>query len=408
MADGKKVLMLTNSELGQANVFLAVAHELLQLSAQVQVDICSFAPLSGQVSSISQPNILTRGDPRVNFIQLSGPSWKEALFGRPEHQFQELCDIRPTVWNVGKAAKLTRIACPWAPDEACGLVKQLEQIITDTKPDLIVVDNAFPPAVTICYKLKPNWIVLSPNTYKEFALAKQPNQQYYWKYPPPRSTIPFPVPWYQIPLVYYMVRKMFLNDSDTWMLQHASRMKESINTDYADWAYISIVPPEGLKVLLATRPEIDFPFDVIPEHMVPCGPILRPVQAVGDADPDLAKWLAQRPTVFVNLGTHASVTVKKAIQMAKALKRLLERAAKEQTEMQVLWKLHRRGDYRMSSVSDALGEKWSGSVRITDWLDVGPTAILESGHIACSVNHGGANSFFEAVRHVFSSNFLTS
>jgi len=185
-------------------------------------------------------------------------------------------------------------------------------------------------------------------------------------------------------------------------------MKESINTDYADWAYISIVPPEGLKVLLATRPEIDFPFDVIPEHMVPCGPILRPVQAVGDADPDLAKWLAQRPTVFVNLGTHASVTVKKAIQMAKALKRLLERAAKEQTEMQVLWKLHRRGDYRMSSVSDALGEKWSGSVRITDWLDVGPTAILESGHIACSVNHGGANSFFEAVRHVFSSNFLTS
>ncbi|UNI13378.1 hypothetical protein JDV02_000127 [Purpureocillium takamizusanense] len=397
MDNQKKVLMLTNSELGQANVFLAVAHELLQLDSRVQVDICSFAPLANHVSSITQPGTGNGGNGRVSFIQLSGPSWKEALFGRPDHQFQELCDIRPTVWNVAKATKLTRIGCPWTPEEACDTVKQLEQIITDTKPDLIVVDNAFPPAVTICYKLKPNWVVLSPNTYKEFALAKQPNQQYYWKYPPPRSTIPFPVPWYQIPLVYYMVRKMFLNDSDTWMLQHVQKMKETIDTDYADWAYISIVPPEGLKILLAARPEIDFPFDVMPKHMIPCGPILKPTQAIGDADPDLAKWLARRPTVFVNLGTHASVTEKKAVEMAKALRHLLQRAEKRHTQLQVLWKLHRRGDYELSSLSDVLGEKWLEHVRITDWLDVEPTAVLESGYIACSVNHGGANSFFEAI-----------
>ncbi len=176
--------MFTNAEHGQANVFLATAHELLQVDQTAKVYICSFPSLEGQVASIKDLNKTNSADSRLEFVKLSGPSWKEALFGRPEHQFQELCDIRPTVWNVTKAAKLTRIACPWSTDELCSLVKQLENVIQEIDPHITLVDNLFTPAVTICYKLKPRWAVLSPNTYKEFALAKQPNQQYYWKYPP--------------------------------------------------------------------------------------------------------------------------------------------------------------------------------------------------------------------------------
>lgn len=180
----KKVLMLTNSEHGQANVFLATAYELLQLDAKLDVHICSFSSLEEPVSAIRCLNGGQSKKSRLNFISLPGPSWKEALFGRPEHQFQELNDIRPTFWNVAKAAKLTRIACPWTTEELCVLVKDIEKVIQDLSPDITLVDNLFTPAVTICYKLKPKWMVLSPNTYKEFALAHQPKQQYYWKYPP--------------------------------------------------------------------------------------------------------------------------------------------------------------------------------------------------------------------------------
>ncbi len=176
--------MLTNAEHGQANVFLATAHELLQLDPTAQVNICSFPALAPSVESIRQLNNETSSDSRLEFTSLPGPSWKEALFGRPEHQFESLNDIRPTVWNVAAAAKLTRIACPWTTEELCSLVKEIEKVIENYAPDLTVVDNLFTPAVTICYKLKPRWMVLSPNTYKEFALAKQPNRQYYWKYPP--------------------------------------------------------------------------------------------------------------------------------------------------------------------------------------------------------------------------------
>lgn len=176
--------MLTNSELGQANVFLAVAHELVKADPGVKVYICSFEPLLDSVSSLRELNGLDDDDQRLQFIQLNGTPWKDALFGRSDHQFQELCDIRPSVFSLGKMAKLTRISCPWTSDELCDMVQQLEKIIQELNPRLTIVDNLFTPAVTICYKLKPRWTVLSPNTYKEFALAAQPQQQYYWKYPP--------------------------------------------------------------------------------------------------------------------------------------------------------------------------------------------------------------------------------
>ncbi|KLU82314.1 hypothetical protein MAPG_01387 [Magnaporthiopsis poae ATCC 64411] len=36
-------------------------------------------------------------------------------------------------------------------------------------------------------------------------------------------------------------------------------------------------------------------------------------------------------------------------------------------------------------------------VRLPSWLTVDPTALLESGHVAVSVHHGGANVFNEAI-----------
>ena len=51
-----------------------------------------------------------------------------------------------------------------------------------------------------------------------------------------------------------------------------------------------------------------------------------------------------------------------------------------------------------TAVLSTLGPEWESHVRITDWLIAEPISILKSGGIVCSVNHGGANSYFEAVR----------
>lgn len=72
--------------------------------------------------------------------------------------------------------------------------------------------------------------------------------------------------------------------------------------------------------------------------------------------------------------------------------------------LQVLWKLSKLGQYSTDSGSKMheILNHWvdAGWVRIVDWLQPEPIAVLESGHVACIVHHGGANSFNEAVMYV--------
>jgi hypothetical protein len=52
-----------------------------------------------------------------------------------------------------------------------------------------------------------------------------------------------------------------------------------------------------------------------------------------------------------------------------------------------------------SVVERVLGEEMkNGVVRVVEWVQAEPMAVLESGSVVCAVHHGGANSFLEAVR----------
>jgi len=143
--------------------------------------------------------------------------------------------------------------------------------------------------------------------------------------------------------------------------------------------------------LCSATPNTDYSV-IIPDNVTPCGPILLPAAAVEESDPLLAAWLENGPTVMVNLGTHASSDKTFAFQLASGLRVLLDK----EKEIQILWKLKGNGD-----IQDALTELGydvnRGRVKIMDWLVADPLAILRHPNVVCSVHHGGANSFFEAV-----------
>lgn len=221
-------------------------------------------------------------------------------------------------------------------------------------------------------------------------------------YTSPRSTIPYPVPFYLIPSAVYQLYQYIKNAHNPYVINHAKYIYEKIGTEYSDWGRVAIWPPEGLKVILPSNSAVDFPFSHVPDHLVSCGPIVLPAKPLKEADPGLAVWVAKRPTVYINLGTHATYEEADARELAGALKMLLDAAKKNGQELQVLWKLKKRGDYKgegFSAVLEAIGSEWEENVRITDWLEAEPMSILESGSVICSVNHGGANSYFEAVRY---------
>ncbi|KAK1978938.1 UDP-glucoronosyl and UDP-glucosyl transferase [Colletotrichum cereale] len=392
MAERKKILLITNSELGQANVYLAVSQELLRQDPTLDLHIVSFAPLEKGVAGAV---------PGATFHKLNGSTWKEALFGRPEHRFEEICGMHPTMWNAEEAALIMpRITTPWTSEEYVDLVVQTEKIIKEVNADLVLADNLFTPAITVLWKLKPNWHVLSPNTYREFILFNQPRYEMYWKHPPPRSTIPYPIPWYLIPSAIYQLHQYSKNAMNPYWINHAKYIYEKIETEYSDWGRVAFWPPEGLKVILPSNSAVDFPFSVVPDHLVSCGPIVLPAKPLKEVDPGMAVWIDKRPTIYINLGTHATYEEADARELAGGLKILLEAAKKEGQEFQVLWKLKKRGEYSgegFSAVLEAVGPEWEENVRISDWLEAEPMSILESGNVICSVNHGGANSYFEAV-----------
>lgn len=95
---------------------------------------------------------------------------------------------------------------------------------------------------------------------------------------------------------------------------------------------------------------------------------------------------------MINLGTHARIRTEDARELASGLRLVLAR----HPDLQVLWKLKFKGplDDQISSILSK--ELASDSVRIKSWLAPDPSAILQSGHIVCSVNHSGGNSYHEA------------
>ena len=179
---------------------------------------------------------------------------------------------------------------------------------------------------------------------------------------------------------------------------------EKLKKQYSDWGRVCFEPPAGLKIITPSNAHVDFPFPVVPAHIVSCGPIVRVSRPLKETDGELAKWLARRPTVYVNLGTHVSYDGETFAELAGAIQLLLDAAEKRGRELQVLWK---QNGIQNIMGEEGLDEKKGANVfskmgqdrvRTVDWLQAEPISILESGTVICSVNHGGANSYFEAVR----------
>lgn len=171
--------------------------------------------------------------------------------------------------------------------------------------------------------------------------------------------------------------------------------------------------PPNLPILVANSPDIDYPFSIIPPQLTLCGPIIRAAPPIREVDAGLAEWLSQGSTIYVNLGTHHKSNPTEAHQMSKAFRKVLEHADTLHSAgkpLQILWKLGRVPDEEGNAPKrDTYTGEWalvtdelqayikSDRVRLTDWLVAEPKSVLGSQNIVCSVSHGGANSFYEAL-----------
>ncbi|KAK0196224.1 putative UDP-glucoronosyl and UDP-glucosyl transferase [Armillaria mellea] len=383
----KKVLFFTNSEYGQANIVLSVAHELC-FRPDVEVHIASFPVLSPRIRDLQDRLRVTGSSARIFFHPLRGISLKEARIRRigtntPTHA--------PTLSGAFRSfRRLPYYVAEWSGPEYMELYDSCVEIIQDLNAHAVVIEYFLSQAIDACRFLNLKFIIMTPNAPKDIIGRIQPYGSIFWKYPVMSSGIPYPMSWYHIPknvfLTCAMVYFMFSSPKIQELVQY--RQKLGLNNT------IPMFEPYmgDAHYLCPATPETDFPC-AIPDNVTLCGPILVPAVPVEEKDPELASWLDGGPTMLVNLGTHAVFDENNACQLAKALRIVLD----HDRSIQVLWKVKAHDDVK-ASLHDILGSDMAkGRVRIVDWLDVEPLAILRHPNLVCTVNHGGANSVYEGI-----------
>jgi len=591
----KRILLVTNSEHGQANVFLAVAYALLTLPDQnVEVHFASFPSIQPSVQSTSE--LAQRHNPRARpivFHTISGPAMVTA-WSRPSLAAERasLASVNTVllIYAIRRMAYLLKVLLPWTGAEFYEIFTSVISIHDDlVKPSLTAVDPAFSPALTALRHLQAPFLILSPNTIKDFSLPAQPGAEALWKYPCIGSPDPFPVPGLHVPanILLVFVALFCARFFDTHRREierffeehfrpedvglattatasasvHACATPDSDSDSDSDpdpdlanaRAFIAYkgqvgkgqigngqvrgvngwrangqrlngqgangqgangqgangqgangqrvnghklngqtlngkpateeqtqtqTPPQTptqtattqrghrprktkikvttlndlslnfspTKILVANLPQIEFPLAILPENIIPCGPILQAWLPLSETDPSLARWITQAPTVYVNLGTHVVVDEEFAVEMARGLRTMLDAVEnilwrdERLRGLQVLWKLNLKGksnptkpkpereqepgsgrgpesgpgqeqqeeekeeeeeeeeEETKSEVYSILSPELSSSrIKLVPWFAAPPTSILEHPNIILSVHHGGANSFLEAV-----------
>ena len=207
------------------------------------------------------------------------------------------------------------------------------------------------------------------------------------------SGFPFPLPLYLVLINIYLNIRLILSFLFAPRYQQLIRYRK----EHGLTNKLPLVNPvvHSIHHLCQSVPEIDFPL-VVPANLTLCGPILLASVPVLQSDPELETWLKRAPTVLVNLGSHVSCDSDYASELAGGLRILLDR----RPDVQILWKMKPRGQVDEDFSRVLAHEIRSGQVRIENWLKADPLAILRSGQIVCNVNHGGSNSYHEAVRYV--------
>lgn len=182
MAKRQSILFITNSELGQSTVILAVAHEFL-LRPEYDVHIASFTALEGSISELNDDAALFSGGAasKATFHTIAGKSMKQAAAREAEFLEMHPAGVNGAIFAYDNVLPAT--FAPWEGSDYMVGYNSCVEIIGKVQPNIVAVDPLFSQAVDACNKLSVKCLILSPNTFKELVLNRQPGTSALWKFP---------------------------------------------------------------------------------------------------------------------------------------------------------------------------------------------------------------------------------
>ncbi|KAF4998688.1 hypothetical protein FGRMN_3014 [Fusarium graminum] len=383
----KTVLFITNSEHGLSNVHLATASALLVNHADIQIHFASFPSVEQKlerISSFAKRQFPSAGD--ITFHGLTGLTFAQAIV-KEGRSF-----ISPPGWR-GIAALAEHIQLwisPWTFENHIYLYRELEGIIDEVDPAVIVLDSWFRPAIDTTRKKNRQHAFVTPNTLVDHFLGMQPLWRETVNKFSPSSGFSFPVPLRHVPENIYMNARYiysatFTPDASEKKLRlREIGLEEPVNLFRIHRNDVPWITQNTEGAMISV--------DYVPQNVTCAGPILLSGAPASEQDPETANWLKRSPTILINLGSNLAYDEVRATAMSEAIAQLLSK-----TEVQVLWKFNKLGEYSDKALECLKPYAASGRVKMPTWLVADPASLLETGSIIASVHHGGSNCYHEAI-----------
>jgi hypothetical protein len=189
----RKILLLTNVERDEANVFLATCDALLRLAPSVEIHFATFGGLKDAVASVYRHahETVPHAHP-ITFHKVKGLPVEESrrqFFARenvptragyPPNSYLE----RPGLSNTKKAIRETiPVLVPYNGPQLVEVFLSICEIIQKVDANLVVVNSLMTAGLTACYHLGVKFTCLSPNSIKDFASSTQPKSEGLGKIP---------------------------------------------------------------------------------------------------------------------------------------------------------------------------------------------------------------------------------
>lgn len=122
--------MLTNSEYGQANIFLATCYALMRIAPDVEIHLAPFAPIRTAVIAASEAGIKAHPNASpINFYEIHGTNYFKALLS-PEVGGRRLLEIAPSFRTMPTVLRIiARAAMPCTGPEMAENCNEIRRII---------------------------------------------------------------------------------------------------------------------------------------------------------------------------------------------------------------------------------------------------------------------------------------
>lgn len=399
------VLFLVTGNAGLSNVHFATAQALLESHPDIQVHFASsdlsIATKLDRISSYACAKT-PRASPIV-FHELPGPSYVQAC---QDAGVQFTDTIQPPGHRgIAKMCELLQVfVAPWTGDDHLNIYRAARGVISEIDPAVTVLDTLFRPGIDAVRAARRLHAFVTPNTLVENFVADQPYLSMLWKYPALGSDFGYPVPWNRV------LENIWLSLRLGWSMLRLPGLREKKRFLREEGGI-----EDPLSFYKLHRPDVPWitqttqgastPVDVIPQNVTCTGPIVLDAAPAAEMDPELVAWMANGVdaasgsygrTLLIQLGSSVIYSLEQAEVMAQAIRHALV----EFPGTKALWKLRTDplDSVKIRAAVDAHLEGLVGDrVRIVDWLVVDPVSLLETGHIAAIVHHGGSNCFHEAI-----------